>query len=373
MTRSKRNYELAAKPADRIFPAPRLPYEPPQPRRYPPKIGLIGCGGITASHLRAYRAANWSVVAMCDRNLAAAELRRREFYPQAQVYQDYRQLLARPDVDVVDIALHPEPRAAVIAAALNAGKHVLSQKPFVLDLDVGKRLVALARRRKRLLAVNQNGRWAPYFSYLYQAVRAGCVGDVQTVSMQLNWDHTWIRNTPFEKMPHVLLYDFAIHWFDMTARFFQDRKARAVFAFNARAPGQSVKPPLLGGATVAFVNGMATLHFDAHSRFDSRESIGITGTTGTLRAEGAICAAHQVTLTNRRGMARPELTGKWFDDGFRGAMGELLCAIETGRTPANAAETVLPGLALCFAAVQSARCGEAVVPGTVRKLNNESP
>ena len=364
----KRNYALVARNSTREFPAPKLEYRPPAPKHYRPQIGLIGCGGITKAHLDAYRSAGWEVVALCDRIEAAARLRQQEFYPLAEVYADYRKLLARDDVDVVDIALHPESRVAVIEAALRAGKHVLSQKPFVLDLEVGKRLVALAKKQRCKLAVNQNGRWAPYVRYLTQSIQRGLIGDVQTVAINLNWDHTWIRGTPFEEIHHVVLYDFAIHWFDMAALFFQGRAARSVFAANAFAPGQQLKPPMIGSATVAFAGGTATLNFDAHSRFGAEESICITGSRGTLRASGPICAAHNVTLFTQRGCARPQLQGQWFNDGFRGTMGELLCAIEEDREPSNSARDNLRSLAICFAAVQAANTGKVQTPDKVRCL-----
>lgn len=366
--RAKRNYSLSTRAPRREFAAPKLPYQPPQPESYQPKIGLIGCGGITAAHLDAYRSAGWEVVALCDRRRHAAEARRREFFPQAGIDTDYRRLLEREDVDVVDIALHPAPRVAAIEAALHAGKHVLSQKPFVLDLDAGEKLVALAARQRRRLAVNQNGRWSPYASYAAQALRAGLLGEVQTVSMNLNWDHTWIRGTPFARLHHVVLYDFAIHWFDLVALFFDGRRALSVSAANAGAPGQRLKPPLLASALVQFERGLATLNFDAHSRFGPEESLVITGTAGTLRARGAICAAHDLTLFTARGIARPRLEGKWFNDGFRGAMGELLCAIEQDREPANSARQNLRSLALCFAAVKAADTGRVQPPGQVRRL-----
>ncbi|HEX3719424.1 MAG TPA: Gfo/Idh/MocA family oxidoreductase [Verrucomicrobiae bacterium] len=364
---SKRNYALIAQTVDHIVPAPKLSYHPPQPKRYHPKIGLIGCGGITASHLSAYRAAGWEVVALCDKVEAAARKRRNAFYPAAEIYRDYQRLLKDDNVDVVDIALHPEPRVAVIEAALNAGKHVLSQKPFVLDLDVGGRLVALAATRGCKLAVNQNGRWAPYVSYAAQAIRAGLLGEVQTVSINLNWDHTWIRGTPFEKIHHVVLYDFAIHWFDMAALFFTGRKALNVFSANAFASGQQLRPPMIGGAVVQFENGMATLNFDAHSHFGPKESIYVTGSAGTISAFGPICAAHDVTLHAKRGRAKPKLEGAWFNDGFRGAMGELLCAIEEDREPSNSARQNLGSLALCFAAMKSADTEKVQVPGKIRR------
>jgi predicted dehydrogenase len=369
---TKRNYALAAKKGVREFPAPRLEYRPPSPKCYRPKIGVIGCGGITKAHLDAYRSAGWEVAALCNRHAPSARQRQQEFYPQAELYTNYRKLLARDDVDVVDIALPPEPRVAVIEAALQAGKHVLSQKPFVLDLEVGERLVALAEKRGCKLAVNQNGRWSPYVRYLAQAIQRGLIGEVQTVVMNLNWDHTWIRGTPFESMHHVVLYDFAIHWFDMIALFFGDRPAHSVFAANAFAPGQQLKPPMIASATVAFSGGMATLNFDAHSVFGAEEGICVTGSHGTLRARGPLCAAHDVTLFTRRGFARPEFKGTWFNDGFRGTMGELLCAIEENREPSNSARENLRSLAICFAAGKAADTGKVQTPGKVRRLTRSS-
>ena len=91
---------------------------------------------------------------------------------------------------------------------------MLSQKPFVTDLAVGKRLADLADKMGVTLAVNQNARWAPHFSYLREAVRGGLVGDVEGAHCDVHWDHSWVKGTAFETTPHLILYDFAIHWFD---------------------------------------------------------------------------------------------------------------------------------------------------------------
>ncbi|MHB1308943.1 MAG: Gfo/Idh/MocA family protein [Limisphaerales bacterium] len=357
---AKRNDALQAGQPEREFAAPKLRYQPPQPRRYRPRIGLIGCGGITAAHLDAYRAAGWDVAALCDQRAEAAGQRRDDFFPRAEVFTDYRRLLERTDVDVVDIALHPEGRVPVIEDALRAGKHVLSQKPFVTELADGRRLVRLADRCGRRLAVNQNGRWAPYVSWTREAIRTGMLGEVQSVAMTLNWDHTWIRGTAFEQVRHIVLYDFAIHWFDMTACFLAGQTPRRVFAANAIAPGQELKPPMLGSVAIQFEAALATLQFDAHSRFGPEEALCVTGSEGTVHARGPICRAHDLSLHTRRGVARPRLEGKWFNDGFRGAMGELLCAIEEDREPAHSARDNLRGLALCFAALRSADRGVAI-------------
>ena len=356
------NYALASEAAAHQLTPPELPYLPPAPRHYRPRIGLIGCGGITANHLAAYRDAGWEVAAFCDVNEARARARRDEFNPAAPVFTDHRRVLEGDAVDVVDVALHPEPRLQVVEDALRARKHVLSQKPFVTDLGDGRRLVALARAAGVKLAVNQNGRWAPYMSWARQAVAAGLLGDVQTVNIRIHWDHTWTRGTPFEEVHHLILFDFGIHWFDMLAQVFAAQPPQRVMASVARAPGQAVKPPLLAQATVQFAEGLGALSFDGHSRFGATESLEITGTRGTLHARGKVLECESVTLWTADGVCRPSLAGRWFNDGFRGAMGELLCAIEDDREPANAAADNLRSLALCLAALRAADTGTPQTP-----------
>ena len=146
---------------------------------------------------------------------------------------------------------------------------MLSQKPFVLDLDAGERLADLADEKGVVLAVNQNGRWAPHLSWMREAVRAGLIGDVQSCHISIHWDHSWIAGTPFEAIDDLILYDFAIHWFDFLASLIGDR-ATSVFATTAPRHGQSVRPPMLAEALVAFDGGQAALLFDGAARFGAR-------------------------------------------------------------------------------------------------------
>ncbi len=345
--------------------APDLPYQPPVPKNYRPRIALIGCGGIAKNHLDAYRAKDYSVVALCDTNLAAAESLRDEFFPEAIVTDDAEEVFARKDIEVVDLALHPTPRLALIRRALEADKHVLSQKPFVTDIREGRKLVELAEQRGRKLAVNQNGRWAPYFSYLRQLLKQDMLGEIISCDIHIAWDHTWIKGTPFEKIHHIVLYDFAIHWFDIVTRVFGERRPIQVFARVGKSLGQELDPPLSAGVLVSYDNGQASLVFHAATKFSPAETTVVTGTKGTFRSTGPVCANDQITLTTADGEAAISLEGAWFNDGFAGAMGELLCAIEDDREPENSARENLRSLELCFAAMASADSNQAIKPGDV--------
>src|SRR5258708_485531 len=131
----KKSYNEMGSAAKAKIEAPVLAYEPPKPKKYNPPIGLIGCGGISASHLAAYKQMGLNVVALCDVITDRAEGRRKEFFPAAKTYTDFKELLKRDDIEVVDLATNPQDREYLIPAAIHAGKNVLSQKPFVLNLD----------------------------------------------------------------------------------------------------------------------------------------------------------------------------------------------------------------------------------------------
>jgi predicted dehydrogenase len=349
-------------------PAPDLPYQPPMPRSYRPRIGVIGAGGIVGAHLDAYRTAGWEVAAICNRSLGKAQAKAAEFAPLARVTDRWQDLLDDPTIDVVDITPHPADRLPIIKAALRAGKHVLSQKPFVLDLAEGRRLVALAREHGVKLAVNQNGRWAPHLAYLREAVRAGLIGDVISAHVSIHWNHGWIAGTEFERIEDLILYDFGIHWFDFL-RSITGRRVQSVYAMAGSATGQAAKVPLLAQVLVQMEGGQASLVFDGATPFGSRDTTYIAGTKGSLQSDGPDLGQQTVTLTTAAGIARPQLSGTWFNDGFRGAMGALLVAIEGDTEPANGAEENLESLALAFAAIQSRRTGREVAVGAVRAIS----
>ena len=354
---SASDYALVSRTAAEV-PAPDLPYLPPMPRDRSVPIALVGAGGISAVHLEAYARHGLNVVAIASRDLKKAEARRDAFFPKARATDDFDSLLRDRAIRALDITTHPDVRAGLMRRALIAGKHVLSQKPFVEDLAVGQALVALAEAQGLRLAVNQNGRWAPHLAYIREAVRAGLVGDVIGVHVEIRWNHGWIAGTAFEAVDDLILWDFGIHWFDFLTSVIGDR-ARFVYATAARATGQTVRPPLIAEALVAVDGGQASLIFDGATPFGARDATAVIGTKGVASSVGPDLGAQAVELHTEAGVARPALQGQWFNDGFAGTMGELLSAIEDDREPMNSARDNLRSIRLCRAALRSVRSGIA--------------
>jgi predicted dehydrogenase len=350
-----------------VVSAAEVAYLPTDPASCETPIALIGCGGISGFHLAAYAAAGYRVVALCDIVAERARARRDEYFPDADIYTDHHELLARPDVEVVDIATHVDVRPRLVRDALDAGKDVLSQKPFARTITTGRELIDRARTHNRLLAANQNGRWAPHFSYLLATIRAGLIGDVTSADFWENWPHDRVvaGNEVFSNMQDLLLLDFGIHWFDLIAQIFAGKQANEVTARVMKVPGAEIPVPTNAQVLIDFDDAQASIRFRGSSHYNEEAGFRIEGTAGVITHTGAWLGGPSITVTTAAGSEHVDLEGEWFTNGMHGAMAELLKAREEGRLPANDASTVLPSLQLCYAALQSARELTTVDPRTV--------
>ncbi|OAA69117.1 NAD(P)-binding domain protein [Cordyceps fumosorosea ARSEF 2679] len=99
-------------------------------------------------------------------------------HPDAKHYTDANDLLADPAVDVVVVTTPPDNHFALTKAALDAGKHVLTEKPFVPTSAEADALIAAARARGRLICVYQNRRWDSDFLAVRHLLDAGTLGRV---------------------------------------------------------------------------------------------------------------------------------------------------------------------------------------------------
>jgi len=347
--------------------APELPYAPPAIER-DVMIALIGCGGIASTHLAAYQSRGWKVVAFCDIDKNRAQSRADQFFPDALVTDNPEDIFALSDLDAIDIATHTRHRPPLLRRAIECGHHVLSQKPFVTDIQTGSELISLATGKGVMLCVNHNGRFAPHLSYIRELVTSGTLGRITSIHTQIHWNHTWIAGTPFAKMRDIVLYDFGIHWFDFVASLLPVDADVTVTAFRGDPREDLGLPPLEATAVVEWPGGRATMSFDAGCLYGSGDSTTVIGTDGSVTSTGPDLGTQTLSVHLKSGRATPNLEGKWFNDGFAGTMAELLDASTTGRTARNGAEGNLRSLMLCFAAIESANTGCPVKMGSITRL-----
>ena len=333
-------------------------------------IALVGCGGISGLHLSAYRAAGFTVTALCDRTPEKARARRDEFFPGALATDSLDRLLADPNIDIIDVATHVNGRAEIISRALRAGKNVLSQKPFVRDLDEGAALVRLSAETGRLLAVNHNGRWAPHFAVALAAVARGDIGEVTSADFDVYWPHDRVVESEpaFATMFDLLVYDFGIHWFDVVAQLTTlSGDPASVFANAAIRRGQRIAAPTDLDVLMVYPTARAGIRFRGSAPRAESGSYRIEGTHGVIRHSGTSLGGESVLIDGAAGSVAVNLAGDWWSNGMTGTMAELMTAIDEQRQPRNSAQSSLPGLALCFAAMQSIRTQQPVDAGAVRR------
>jgi predicted dehydrogenase len=147
----------------------------------PLRVGLIGCGAIARrSHVPGLQAAGAVLTAFASRSPASAALAASEA-GTGEVVEHWEELVARPDVDAVVVCTPNTHHAPQAVAALEAGKHVLVEKPFAVSVTAADAVLASAAAHGLVAMVAHNLRFAPPAVAARDAVRQGVVGTVTAV------------------------------------------------------------------------------------------------------------------------------------------------------------------------------------------------
>lgn len=332
-------------------------------------IGVIGCGGIVNyAHLPAYRQAGFRVLSCFDRDPDAAERTARE-HGIPRVNGSIDELLADPEIEIVDIAITPWDQANVAARAIAAGKHLLCQKPLADRYAGAVRIVNLARDAGIKLAVNQQMRWDAGIAVSRQLLEQGALGIPADARIEVS-----IR-TPWQMWPWIasserleIIYH-SIHYQDAMRYLFGDPES--VTSFHDRWPGQ----PETGETRTLTVfhyldDRRVTIDVNHHNwsddayarfRFLGTEGI-ISGTLGLLydyptgRVDSLAYAPRREPLT----WHKADLSTWWIPDAFAGPMASLMTAIQSGGEPITAGADNLGTLRTVFASYRSAAEGRTV-------------
>ena len=162
------------------------------------RVGLVGCGGIGRVHLESYQALPdcFSVEAACD--VDAAKLQEATTrYGIAHAEHEVEALMARPDLDVIDICTPPYLHYAQIRQALAAGKHVICEKPLVGSLrEIDELLQAEQQSGKRMMPILQY-RFGQGIQKLKKLVDAGAAGRLYLSTVEV----AWLRGADYYAVP----------------------------------------------------------------------------------------------------------------------------------------------------------------------------
>jgi predicted dehydrogenase len=149
-------------------------------------FGVIGTGVWGETHLKAYASApHVRLVAVCDKDEPRGRARANQ-YGAESFTTDYRELLAHPDLQAVSVVTPDFLHREIAVAALEAGKHVLIEKPMATTVEDCQAMMDAAKAHGVTLMVDFHNRFNPAFVALKNAIVAGQMGEPQMMSLRLN-------------------------------------------------------------------------------------------------------------------------------------------------------------------------------------------
>ena len=182
-------------------------------------LGIIGAGGISQKHLQGYGELKDDVkiaaIAETDENKLN---RAAEKYCIADKYTNYKELLARKDIDFVCVCLPNYLHAPVTIEALNAGKHVHCEKPMAMNASEAQAMVDAKNKTGKKLMIGLNNRFTPNAMFVKKYIEEGRLGEIYFAKTG------WVRR---DGLPHAgwfcekeksgggALIDLGVHFIDL--------------------------------------------------------------------------------------------------------------------------------------------------------------
>jgi len=329
------------------------------------RFGLIGYGLFGRHHARAIAQAPGATLgAIACRSAETAEAARKD-WPNVFVTTDYRALLARPDIDAVDVVVPNDLHEQIGVAALEAGKDVLLEKPLAPTLAACDRLIDTARRTGRVLSIGHELRLSEQWGAIKRLIDAGDLGDLRCVMFDLfrfpyrpgsgGWRHdrrrigSWIMEELVHHFDLVLWY-FA-RWGDPVA----------VSAVGLTRDGDPALAEVLT-ATLRFAGGRYAVVTLTLAGFEYHLGCQVIGAEGALRAwwSAGMDRTRQADFgltVRRRGATDPAVvplavSGELFEleEQLRRCVGAF-----RERRPLVSAEDARKAVAVCLAVERSLR------------------
>jgi predicted dehydrogenase len=206
------------------------------------RAGVIGCGEIgQRGHIPGLKAAGVDVIAVCDSNLSRAK-ETAEKNNIANAYGHFGELLADDDIDLVTIGLPNALHAPVTISALQAGKHVLCEKPMSITSADAAAMIEASQRAGKLLSINQHMRFDGTSLAMRDAVASGSFGQVYLTDVRMIRPNgipgygSWFTNKDLAGAG--ALFDIGVHMLDLAMFISGFPAVKAVKGFLSSALGE---------------------------------------------------------------------------------------------------------------------------------------
>jgi len=347
------------------------------------RVGIIGAGRISDLHALEYLAnPRAEIVAVCDVHAPNAQQRGRAWgVAENRIFTNYHDLLALPEVDLVEILLphHLHHRAVLDAAA--AGKHVSVQKPMAFSVDQAEEMIAATQRAGVIFKVFENFIFYPPVQRAKALVDAGEIGDPLSIRIKSNaatspnaWQvphaaQAW-RFDPAQNGGGPLVFDDGHHKFALAWHFMGQAEAvHAWIGATEVAPGAFLDSPSIvsfkfPGHSVGSLEVVYSpdLVLDTH-HYAQDDRIEITGTKGVIwitRGHGKMMDVPPVVLyADRQTRTFSDMPVGW-EHSFINSTRHFIDAYFAGAPPSLTGAQGREVLRFALAAQESARIGQAV-------------
>jgi predicted dehydrogenase len=327
---------------------------------------IIGTGGILGAWQKHLHTEGVQVVGAVDLDKARAQEKIDKFgFTGAKAYDDLGAALDECQADFALDLTTPNAHCAVVCAALEAGLHVIGEKPMCETIEQARQMVAAADKADRIYMVSQSRRYLPIHQQIADTVRSGAIG--QITSMHCDFFMAIHFGGFRDVMKHVLLNDMSIHHFDL-ARQFIDADPLSVYAEEYLpaetwyADGPNANCLFTMTDNIRFTYRGSWCAEGLHTSWQGNWRI--IGTKGTITYEqdndpiGQIVSyddeqnrtTHELELAPKVDMAK----------GQHGALKEFLAAIDGGPTPQGECHDNIKSMAMVDYAIQSADAGQRV-------------
>ena len=333
------------------------------------RFGLIGCGRIAPRHAQSIKEIGHArLVAVADVISSRAERYAKEH--QAEAYADYHRLLERRDIDVVNICTPSGMHAQMAIDAMQAGKHVIVEKPMALKLEDADRMIATAKSTGVKLCVILQNRYNPPMQDLRRVVDEGKLGKILLGNATVRWYRpqeyyedgwhgTWA-------MDGGALMNQSIHHIDALQWLMGE--VESVFAYTATL-AHKMQAEDTGVAVIKFKSGAmgsvegSTMTFPENlegsvALFGERGSVKVGGTALNRKVIWKIAGEleHENLLLRRDEVDPPSVYGT----SHRAVITDMIAAIEQNRAPTTDGIAARKSVALVLAMYESARTGQPV-------------
>ncbi|MCC6489075.1 MAG: Gfo/Idh/MocA family oxidoreductase [Candidatus Hydrogenedentes bacterium] len=331
-------------------------------------VGIIGCGWVAAEYIKAFQNDERSEIrALVSRNRTRAEAYRKKYGIDCSVMSDHRQMLEKPNIDVVAVCTPHDQHTPYVVDAAEAGLHIIIEKPVALSMEEVRQQQAAVHKAGVKTIVSFVLHWNPLLMTIDGLIRQGVFGNIFMVEvdyMHRIWcgpDH-WLGT---KQQGGTSMLAAGCHAVD-ALRWFARSEPLQVSAYGVKTEN----PLEYAGTTTAvvkFANGMVgrtTSCFDAQMPYVF--NIGIYGTEGSLRNDRIF--APKLFPSQSAFMQIPTVlpdSGDVAHHPFQGEVSHFLDCIEADTTPFPDLDDAAKTMALCIAADRSVEEGRPVALGEV--------